>query len=75
LTVPPAGIDVSKSTFSRPPRIEEEADMVLLLLLLVAILFGLGFVVKWLFIVAAVLFILWIAGWVAHSADRRWYYW
>jgi hypothetical protein len=75
LTVPPAGIDVSKSTISRPPRIEEEADMVLLLLLLVAILFGLGFVVKWLFIVAAVLFILWIAGWVAHSADRRWYYW
>jgi hypothetical protein len=49
--------------------------MVLLLLLLVAILFGLGFVVKWLFIVAAVLFILWIAGWVAHSSDRRWYYW
>jgi hypothetical protein len=49
--------------------------MALLLLLLVAILFGLGFVVKWLFVVAAVLFIMWIAGWAIHSSDRRWYYW
>ena len=54
---------------------KRRGDMVLLLLLLVAILFGLGFVVKWLFVVAAVLFILWIAGWLAHSTDRRWYYW
>jgi hypothetical protein len=49
--------------------------MVLLLLLLIAIIFGLGFVAKWLFILAAVLFILWIAGWLVHSGDRRWYYW
>jgi len=48
---------------------------VLLLLLLVAILFGLGFVVKWLFIVAAVLLILWVAGWLVRPSGRRWYYW
>jgi hypothetical protein len=49
--------------------------MVLLLLLLVAILFGLGFVVKWLFIVAAVLFVLWLLGWAYRPAGGRWYYW
>lgn len=50
--------------------------MVLLLLLLVAILFGLGFVVKWLFILAAVLFVLWLAGWMVRPrSGTRWYYW
>ncbi len=32
----------------------------ILLLILVAIVFGLGFVVKWLFYVAIVLFIVWL---------------
>jgi hypothetical protein len=49
--------------------------MILLLLLLIAILFGLGFVVKWLFIVAAVLFVLWLVGWLVRPAGGRWYYW
>ena len=49
--------------------------MVLLLLLIVAILFGLGFVVKWLFILAAVLFVLWLLGWAVRPAGGRWYYW
>ena len=49
--------------------------MVLLLLLLIAILFGLGFVVKWLFILAAVLSILWLAGWLIRPRGSRWYYW
>ena len=49
--------------------------MVLLLLLLIAILFGLGFVVKWLFILAAVLFIMWLAGWLIRPGGSRWYYW
>jgi hypothetical protein len=49
--------------------------VVLLLLLLVLILFGLGFVAKWLFIVAAVLFLLWLAGWMVRPTGRRWYYW
>jgi hypothetical protein len=55
---------------------DKEADVaILLLLLLVAILFGLGFVVKWLFVVAAIFFMLWLAGWLLHGPDRRWYYW
>ena len=49
--------------------------MVLLLLLLIAILFGLGFVVKWLFIFAAVLFVLWLAGWLIRPGGSRWCYW
>jgi hypothetical protein len=49
--------------------------MVLLLLLLVAILFGLGFVVKWIFLLAGVLFVLWLVGWLVHPREGRWYYW
>ena len=49
--------------------------MILLLLLVVAIFFVLGFVVKALFIVAAGLLILWALGWLLHPTGRRWYYW
>jgi hypothetical protein len=49
--------------------------LVLLLLLLIAVLFGLGFVVKWLFILALVLLVLWAAGWLVRPGGRRWYYW
>ena len=48
---------------------------VLLVLLLIAILFGLGFVVKWLFILALVLLVLWAIGWLVRPSGRRWYYW
>ena len=47
----------------------------LLLLLLVAILFGLGFVVKALLWVALVMAVLWVLGWVVRPAGGRWYYW
>ncbi len=47
----------------------------LLLLLLVAILFGLGFVVKALLWVALILAVLWVLGWVVRPAGGRWYYW
>jgi hypothetical protein len=47
----------------------------LLLLFLVAVLFGLGFAVKALFWVAAVLLALWLVGWLFHPPERRWYYW
>jgi hypothetical protein len=47
----------------------------LLVLLLVAVVFGLGFAVKALFWVALVLFVLWVAGWFARPTGRRWYYW
>jgi hypothetical protein len=48
---------------------------VLLLLLLIAVLFGLGFAVKWLFILALVLLVPWAAGWLVRPTGRRWYYW
>ena len=47
----------------------------LLVLILIAILLGVGFVAKALLWVALVLFVLWLVGWLAHPADRRWYYW
>jgi len=47
----------------------------LLVLLLVAVLFGLGLVVKALFWVAIVVALIWIIGFFAHSAQARWYRW
>lgn len=49
--------------------------MALLVLLLVAILLGLGFVATWLFLVAAILFLAWLVGWVVRLRGGRWYYW
>jgi hypothetical protein len=56
-----------------PPK--EGDAVILLLLLLIAILFGLGFVAKWLFIIAAILFVMWLAGWLVRPGGGRWYYW
>jgi hypothetical protein len=47
----------------------------LLVLLLVALLFGLGFAVKWLFIVAAIVAVIWLIGLFAHPPEARWYRW
>ena len=47
----------------------------LLVLLLIAILFGLGFVVKALLFVAIALLVLWAVGFLAHGSGRRWYSW
>jgi hypothetical protein len=47
----------------------------LLLLLVIAILFGLGFVVKALLWVALIMLVLWLAGWVVRPTGGRWYYW
>ena len=50
--------------------------LALLLVLLIAIaLFGGGFAVSFLWILAAVVLVLWLIGFFAHSAERRWYYW
>jgi len=46
-----------------------------LVLLLVAVLFGLGFVVKWLFIVALVMALVWLIGFFAAGPQARWYRW
>jgi hypothetical protein len=47
----------------------------LLVFLLVALLFGLGFAFKWLFIVAAIVFVVWLIGLLAHGPEARWYRW
>jgi hypothetical protein len=47
----------------------------LLVLLLVAVLFGLGFAMKWLFIVAAILALIWLVGFFARAAEATWYRW
>ena len=47
----------------------------LLALLLVALLFGLGFAVKVLWLVAIVALALWLIGFVASGAESRWYHW
>jgi len=50
----------------------------ILFLILIAILFGVGFAVKALLWIAIALFALWIVGWVigaAGAGSRRWYYW
>ena len=48
---------------------------VLLALLLIVLVFGLGFAIKALWIVAFVLLIAWLVGFVARGTDRRWYRW
>ncbi len=45
----------------------------LLLFIVTAAVFGLGFVTTWLFAVAAVLFVVWAAG--LFVGDGRWYGW
>jgi hypothetical protein len=47
----------------------------LLVLLLIAILFGIGFAVKALLFVAIALLVLWAIGFLAHGSGRRWYAW
>ena len=45
----------------------------LLMLIAIAVVFGLGFAVTWLFILAAVLFVAWAAG--LFVGRGRWYGW
>jgi hypothetical protein len=47
----------------------------LLVLLLAIILFGIGFAVKFLWIVAAIVIALWLIGFFARGAEARWYRW
>lgn len=45
-------------------------------LLIALVLFAIGFVVKLLWIAAAVVLAVWLVGFVAHGAEgRRWYRW
>ena len=48
----------------------------LLFLLLTLILFGVGFALKFLWIVAAIMLAVWLIGFAARGGDRaRWYRW
>jgi hypothetical protein len=49
--------------------------LLLLVFLLALLFFGLGFAFKWLFIVAAIVAILWIVGFFARGPEARWYRW
>jgi hypothetical protein len=67
-------IHPGRGTTCRPD--ERNPDMaVLLALLVVALLFGLGFAVKVLWFVAVLALALWIIGFFAAGAERRWYHW
>lgn len=54
---------------------ERTPPLALLLLLLAGIVCGLGFVTRWLFLPAAFLFVVWLAGWFVRPGRGRWYYW
>jgi hypothetical protein len=47
----------------------------ILVLLLIAILFGIGFAVKALLWVALALFAIWLIGFAFRPTGGRWYYW
>lgn len=48
---------------------------IVLFALLALLLFGVGFTIHFLWIVAVVVALLWLIGFVAHGSSRRWYYW
>jgi hypothetical protein len=47
----------------------------ILVLLLALILFGAGFALKALWIVAAVILVLWLVGFLMRGAEATWYRW
>jgi hypothetical protein len=47
----------------------------LLVLLLAILLFGIGFTAHLLWIVAAVVLVLWLIGFLARGPEARWYRW
>jgi hypothetical protein len=50
--------------------------VLILVLLLAIVLFGVGFALKWLWILAAIVLALWLIGFVARGAEgARWYRW
>jgi hypothetical protein len=44
-------------------------------LLLAAVLFGVGFAWNLLWIIAAIVLVVWLIGFIARSADAAWYRW
>jgi hypothetical protein len=55
---------------------EETMGLVLLVLLIALILGGLGFAIHWLWFLAVVFAIVWVAGFAFSSGENsRWYHW
>lgn len=54
---------------------DAQALALLLVLLLAILLFGIGFAVKILWIVAAIVLALWLIGFLARGPEARWYRW
>jgi ABC-type transport system involved in cytochrome bd biosynthesis fused ATPase/permease subunit len=64
------------SVASGPQREETVVVPLLLVLLIVLILFGVGFAVEILWILAAVVLAIWLVGFFARGAEgARWYRW
>jgi hypothetical protein len=49
--------------------------LILILLLLILLLGGVGFSIHLLWIIAAVVFVVWLFGFAANSSGGRWYSW
>jgi hypothetical protein len=45
----------------------------ILVFLLTAVLFGIGFAMKWLFVAAAMLAVVWLVGFAAGGQEARWH--
>jgi hypothetical protein len=39
------------------------------------VLFGVGFAIKFLWIIAAIVLVVWLIGFLARGAEARWYRW
>jgi len=53
----------------------ENVLALILALLIAALLFGVGFAAHFLWILAAVVLVLWLVGFVARGSDAAWYRW
>ena len=53
----------------------ESMVVLIILALIIALFIGLGFVLKWLFIIAVIAALVWLIGFFARSAEARWYRW
>ena len=56
-------------------KVKDEMVAAILLLILVAILFGVGFAAHALFWIALALLAIWLVGWLVRPSGGRWYYW
>jgi hypothetical protein len=61
--------------YMRPTKEANDMAALILVLLLAALLFGVGFAFKFLWILAAVVLVLWLIGFVARGTEATWYRW